>query len=263
MEWILAKEVFVKKRKAASLVVVVVALTGLGVCLLSGGCGKQEAAAPVQTPPAKQAKPQPAKAPKPQPQGDGKLVVKGLARDLYDVFELKTNKKVHFGRTNGEVELPAGAYRVALNNSSCTVTVAPDQTAELQAGSVVVLGMGQDMYEVHGGAPSRKLSFTETNGVVELLPGDYKVGLHRVFQPIVVHPGKKTEVKAGTLLVKGPPKILYSVFDPTGKTKLDFRFTNGPIELLPRRYLVRVAGGEHAVDVLAGKQTVIEAKKPE
>ena len=78
-----------------------------------------------------------------------------------------------------------------------------------------MLGIGQDLYEVHGGAPSRKLSFTKTNGVVELLPGDYKVGLHRVFQPIVVRPGKQTEVKAGTLLVKGPPKILYSVFDPT------------------------------------------------
>jgi len=253
----------VRKHKAAAPIVVLVVLAVVIVCLLRGGCVKQEATAPVETRLATEAKPQPAKAPVPVPKGDGKLLVKGLARDLYEVFDLKTNKKVHFGSTNGVAELPAGVYRVALNNSSCTVTVASDQTAELQAGSVVVSGIGQDLYEVYGVGANKKLAFVSTNGVVELLPGDYRVGLHHALQAVHVNPGKQTVVQAGTLLVKGAPKTLYSVFDPSGKTKFDFRFTNARMELLPRRYLVRVAGAEHTVDILPGQQVVIEAKTPE
>lgn len=191
------------------------------------------------------------------PQGEGSLVVKGTGEDLYEVHDATGEKKLNFARTNEEMKLPAGTYVVSLHSVPHKIEVTTGGRTVIQAGALVVSGTGNDLYEVYDSEGKRKLSFTKTNSVTELLPGTYVLSLQRVQRKLEIQPGKKTVIESGALAVEGNTEGLYYVYDETGKNRLDFRGTNRAIELLPGKYVVTINGREFPVEVKPNQETIV------
>jgi hypothetical protein len=185
------------------------------------------------------------------------VVVSGTGHDLYYVFDAKGEQKINFTGTNKEIALPPGTYTVSLHNIRKTVDAAAGQKVVLKSGTLVVTGIGQDLYSVYDSTGEEKLDFKKTNSEIELFPGTYVVSLCGTQQTVKVQAGTKEIVEAGVLEVLGEGNDLFYVYDATGENKLDFRGVNGKIELLPGQYVVVVKDNKFTAQVEANKKVTI------
>jgi hypothetical protein len=189
----------------------------------------------------------------------GSLVVSGLGQYYYSVFDSAGTRKLVDAKTNGEVELPPGSYRVSLNNSSQVTNIQAGRKTVVPAGSVLISGTGQYYYSVLDAAGTRKLADAKTNGEIELLPGTYRVSLNNSSQETSIQAGRKTVVPAGRVTVSGTGQYYYSVLDAAGTKKLADTKTNGEIELLPGSYRVSLNNSSQETSIQAGRKTVVPA----
>jgi hypothetical protein len=185
------------------------------------------------------------------------VVVLGTGQDLYYVFDAKGEQKIDFTGTNKEIVLPPGTYTVSLHNIRQTVDAVAGQKVALESGTLVVTGIGQDLYSVYDSTGKEKLDFKKTNREIELFPGTYQVSLNNIQQIVGVQAGSKEIVEAGVLDVLGEGNDLFYVYDATGEKKLDFRSVNGKIELLPGQYIVVVKDNKYTAQVEANKKVTI------
>jgi outer membrane protein assembly factor BamB len=185
------------------------------------------------------------------------VVVAGTGNDLYYVFDATGEQKIDFTSTNEEIQLPPGTYTVSLQGIRQTVEAAAGQKVVLESGTLVLTGIGQDLYSVYDATGKEKLNFKTINGEIELFPGTYIVSLNGVRQTVKVQAGSKEIVEAGVLEVLGEENDLFYLYDATGKKKLDFRSVNGKIELLPRQYTVVVKDNKFTAQVEANKTVTI------
>ena len=75
--------------------------------------------------------------------GSGRVA--GSGKDRYFVRDASGNGVTNAG-TNSAVDLPAGSYIVELNNTARPVTVREGQQSTVTAGTVMVVGTGNDRY---------------------------------------------------------------------------------------------------------------------
>jgi len=125
----------------------------------------------------------------------GVLLVKGLGKDLYDVFDKTGQDKLHFTRTNQPTELFEGEYVVKMNNASTPASVRAGEETVVEAGSVLVEGDGKTLYEVYDQDSTHKLNFTATGRVMEMLPGSYTIVCAGKQYPAEVKAGQQTTIK--------------------------------------------------------------------
>ena len=237
-----------QKRSVVFAVVLLVILVLVAAAIAAKSCGPP---APIPT-----ASP-PGPTDSQKSEAEGTLVVTGTGDDLYYVFDSTGTQKAGFAKTNSEMTLPAGTHLVTLNGSRQPVTVQPNATTTVAAGSVLVSGAGQDLYHVFGADGQDKLGFTATGKAFELLPGEYVVRLNGTREKLSVEAGAQTVAHAGRIVVQGDGEPLYHVYDSTGNVKLQFTSTGKEIELLPGAYLVVIGEERWPATVIAGQKTVV------
>lgn len=128
-----------------------------------------------------------------------------------------------------------------------------------EIGSLIVTASGNDAYTVFDRDTDERVESARTNTAIALEPGYYRVELGGSFQVIRVRPGQRTTIGAGSVVVTGLGKGLYSVFDATGEHKVDFTRTNRAIDVLEGPYIVELAGTRRVVSIAAGEITSIAA----
>ena len=124
----------------------------------------------------------------------GTLVVAGSGKDLYEVYDETGSHKLNFKYTNREMEFFDGAYVLRLNNSTSNASVHAGDKTIVEAGTVIVPGDGQDLYEVYDEPGTNKLSFTATGKALELFPGTYTVVCKQKKHTVVVKAKQETAV---------------------------------------------------------------------
>jgi hypothetical protein len=166
------------------------------------------------------------------------IVVAGTGQDLYYVFDASDQQQLATAFTNKPIELFPGNYTVVVNGVRQPVIVDAKRQTIVDAGRVVVAGIGQDLYYVFDAAGGKQLATAFTNRAIELLPGSYTVVLNNVRQKTTVAAKRQTTVDAGRIVVPGTGSDLYYVHDSTGEKQLATAFTNREIELFPGSYVV-------------------------
>lgn len=137
---------------------------------------------------------------------------------------------------------------------------APTDTAEVVGtGTVLVVGIGEDLYDVFDATGENKLGFTHTGKELTVPAGKCTVVLNNTRQTVTVEPDQQTVVEAGAIAVSGTGQDLYAVWDAAREHKLSFKYTNGEIEVLEGSYVVVLNGSSAALSVAAGEKTVVEA----
>ncbi len=174
---------------------------------------------------------------------NGSLIVTASGNDAYTVFDRTTGQRVESARTNTAIELAPGFYRVELGGSSQLVRVRPGQRTTIGAGSVVVTGLGKDLYSVFDVTGEDKVDFTRTNRSIDVLEGSYIVELAGTRRVVSVAAGETTSIAAAGVVVTGSSDSLYELYDPTGKNKYEFTRIGQSIEILPGFYSIKV--GSH------------------
>ncbi len=189
----------------------------------------------------------------------GILLVTGSGTDLYEVYQKDGKTRVTFTNTSRAVELPPGNYQVKLGNKSRNVTVVSGEKTEIGTGSILVTGSGKALYAAYEATGQQKLDFTRTNRAIELLSGTYQIELCGTRRVVTVETGRETVVETATVTVSGPGNNLYEVYDATGEKKLEFTYTNKPVELLPGIYKVKKPdGGILEITLKSGDEIIID-----
>ncbi len=189
----------------------------------------------------------------------GSLMVTASGNDIYTVFDATGDQRLESARTNTAVDLLPGFYRVTLGASSQLAKVRPGQQTIIGAGSLVVTGLGKDLYSVFDVTGEKKVDFTRTNRPMDLLEGSYLVELAGTRRITRVTAGETTSIKAASVVVKGSSDSLYELYDPTGENKYEFTRVGRSIEILPGFYSIKV--GSHwirDIDLTDGQQLALE-----
>jgi len=195
----------------------------------------------------------------PEQSGLGLLVVTGEGKDLYSVYNADGSEKVTTAATNTSVELPAGTYRVKLGRVYQHVQVTSGKETKLCSGSVVVQGLGKELYAVFDVTGEQKFDFTRTNKKIEVLSGSYLIEMNGTRRTIVIECEDTTVLQASAVKVVGTSESLYAVYDPTGQHKYQFTRVNKPIEVLPGFYSIQIGDRWiHDVELEEGEVLEIE-----
>jgi len=134
--------------------------------------------------------------------------------------------------------------------STAAETAEPDG----EKGSVLVSGLGVDLFEVFAADGETKVGFTRTNQPLEVPAGSYVVVLNGSRGTASVSSGERTFVSSGAVFVGGTGVNLYEIYGGDGE-KLQFKSTGQMTELLPGTYEVALHGIRQSVEVEAGGQT--------
>ena len=225
------------------------------------------AAAPLQVMPAVTGPGARSTSPVPPPAGDATsqpspgaagVVVKGQGQDLYYVFDATGAKQLAYARTDAPINLFPGNYVLVLHDVRRPIQVAGGRRTSVETVKFSVQGTGADLYYLKDTTGRTQLAYARTSSALEIFPGDYTVVLHDVPLPVSVHAGRDMAVAAGSLVVPGSGSGLYYVRDATGEKQLAHRTTNKEIELLPGSYVIELSGSRRAVQVAAGRKTVVD-----
>ena len=132
------------------------------------------------------------------------------------------------------------------------------KTQEKGEGTVMVKGIGQDLYFVFDKKGEEKIGFKTTGEKLELPAGIYNVGLNGVSCKVTIRPDEEIVLESQTLLVEGEGLALYSIHDSSGKKKLHYRSVGAKVEMFPGSYIVILHGAKKQVDVTADSETVLK-----
>jgi hypothetical protein len=186
------------------------------------------------------------------------IMVAGTGQDLYYVFDAADQKQLASAFTNKPIDLFPGSYTVVVNGVRRPVTVDVKRQTIVDAGRIVVAGIGLDLYYVFDAAGGKQLASAFTNREIELLPGAYTVVLNNVRQKATVAAKRQTAVDAGRIAVPGTGNDLYYVHDATGEKQLASAFTNHEIELFPGAYVVALNQTKRPAQVVAKTRVSID-----
>jgi hypothetical protein len=181
-----------------------------------------------------------------------------MGQDFYTVFDSAGEKQLGYARTKAPIELFPGDYVVDLHGARRTVRISPGRLTSLQSGTITVSGTGADFYEVYDAAGKKQLAYAKTNGLLELFPGEYSLGLHGASVGATVRAGRDTIVAAGRVVVPGSGATFYTVYDAKGDKQLAYAKTNAEIELLPGSYAIELNNIRRVVQVSAGNRAVVD-----
>ena len=154
-------------------------------------------------------------------------------------------------RSQDESEVAAAAGKT--EGSSPASATRPAAT-----GTLKVTGKGTDLIRVFGASADKPLVVASTGGAVTVPAGPCTVELNKIRKKAEVAAGRETVVPAGTLAVTGLKKDLFEIWDQAGKTKLNFKYTGGEMELFEGTYVVRLNNSSQKAVVRNGERTVVE-----
>lgn len=185
-------------------------------------------------------------------QGQGLLSIDGSTSAYYFVLD-DAGRKVKHERLNHPVALDAGSYRVEVNGSVHSVSIASGYLARCSTGTLIASGKTADRYDVAdvAGVP---LASQVLGKSLSLFPGEYIVRVNNTEAPASIRVKELTEIRTGSLLVHGATGDHYYVLDKTNK-QLSFTPLKKIMSFLPGIYQVNVNNTAMKAEVFAGKVT--------
>ncbi len=187
---------------------------------------------------------------------------RGVRFTLYviglDVTKVE-KEELHCLATAGGGSYVSAGSAAELQDALRILTAQAFEATTMEPGILVVTASGNSLYTVYDAAGKERINAARTNNSVKLEPGFYRISLGGSTQLVMIKAGQETRLGAGSIIVSGLGKALFSVFDVTGSEKVDFTRTNHPIDVLEGSYLVELNGTRRVAVVEADKTTTIKA----
>lgn len=185
----------------------------------------------------------------------GTLLASGTTQEYWYLHD-PAGKSLQHERLGKAMSLVPGTFRVKVNNSETAAEVTLNQVTEIRTGTLLVRGATSEYYYATD-TQGRALNHNMLEKPLALLPGTYSVKLNNAATRADIAAGQVTELKTGTLLVKGLTEEYYYVIDSTG-TALNHQGINKPLSFLPGSYRVRVNQSEKPVEVAAAQTAELQ-----
>lgn len=182
--------------------------------------------------------------------GKGVLQVDGVAGGFFYVTD-EAGKSVTNGSIGRSVQLEPGRYQIQVNGTRHTTAVKKSNLTRCATGTLLVSGTTGDFYYVRDLA-GKSLSNSSVGRQLALLPGAYVVIVNATQAKADIVAGQVTDLKSGTLTIRGQTGAFYYVRDTDGKSLVNGSL-NGSLALFPGSYRVLVNGSVKAIDVAAGQ----------
>jgi 6,7-dimethyl-8-ribityllumazine synthase len=186
------------------------------------------------------------------PAGQGAVEVLSSTEEYFYVFD-RSGKQTVSGATNRAVAVKPGSYNVKINNSVHALAVEAGTLAKCSAGNLLVSGNTDEYYYVFDGS-NTQLASQKLGKALAFFPGAYSVRVNNSAAPAGLTSGSTTEVKAGTLDVRGATDEYYYVFDTSG-TQLSSAKLSRALSLFAGNFTVKVNNSSAPVKIAFGEAT--------
>jgi len=127
----------------------------------------------------------------------GTILVKGLTEEYYYVLDT-LGTQLNYQGLNKPLAFFPGNYRIKVNNSIISGSVAQSQLSEFETGSLVVNGNGSGYYYVFDANATQlnynALNYNALNKPLSFFPAEYSVRLGDQTQKALVKAGQQTPV---------------------------------------------------------------------
>ncbi len=180
----------------------------------------------------------------------GTLMVSGTTSDYYYVMD-SNNQQLHSDSLGKAASFFPSTLRVKVNNTEVPAEVKLNQVTEIKAGTLIVRGSTNEYYYVFD-ALGKQLSSNSLEKPLAFVPGSYTVKVNNTETKAAITGGQVTELKTGTILVKGSTDEYYYVFDSLGK-QLNSQSLNKGLAFYPGTLRIRVNNTDMAAEVVAGE----------
>jgi hypothetical protein len=184
--------------------------------------------------------------------GQGAIQVEGSTSAYFYILD-ETGKQVGYQSLNQTLAVAPGRYSIKVNNSLYPVTIEAGILAKCSTGTLMVSGNTSEYYYVMD-STNNQLGYENLGKSMSFFPGTFKVKVNNTETPAVVKLKQLTEMRTGTLIVRGNTNEYYYVLDDTNK-QLNYNSLEKPLAFLPGTYLLKVNHTSMKADVIAGKAT--------
>lgn len=182
----------------------------------------------------------------------GLLQVEGSTTASYYILD-EEGKQIGSESLNRAVALDAGRYTIRVNNSNHLVQVRAGERAKCSTGTLNVTGNTTDYYYVMD-STSQQLGYETLSRAMSFFPGVFKIRVNNTELNAEVKLGELTEIRTGSIVVKGTTNESYYVVDE-GNKQLNSNVLGNPLAFLPGTYEVKLNNTSMKANVRAGKVT--------
>lgn len=187
--------------------------------------------------------------------GQGVLQVDGSTTAYFYVLD-ESGKQLAYQSLNQSLPLDPGPYRVKVNNVVHRVQIVAGMLAKCSTGTLMVSGNTSEYYTVMDSA-DQQLNYEVLGKPLSFFPGTFRVKVNNTEAQAEVRLKELTEIRTGTIVVRGTTGEYYLVLDDANK-QLNYNTLEKPLAFLPGTYLLKVNNTSREADVIAGKVTEIQ-----
>ena len=184
--------------------------------------------------------------------GQGYLQVEGSTSAYYYVLDA-AGQQVTYQSLNKGVALNPGHYRIVVNNSAHSIEVLEGKLAKCSTGTLILTGNTSEYYYVID-STNQQLGYEALSRSMSFFPGKFKVRVNNTELITEVKLKELTEIRTGTILVRGMTNEYYYVVDKANN-QLNYNSLEKPLAFLSGSYEVKVNNTSRKAEVLAGRVT--------
>lgn len=185
-------------------------------------------------------------------EGKGMILVEGSTNAYFYVLT-ESGEQLTYQSLNKEVAVEPGKYQIKVNNSIHPVEIRAGEMAKCSTGTLMVSGNTPEYYYVTDSL-GNQLAYETLGKATTWFPGSYTIRVNNTEVSAKIRLKELTEVRTGTVLVKGTTNEYYYVLDH-GNKQLNYNALEKPLAFLPGTYDVKVNNTSMKADVAAGKVT--------
>jgi len=187
--------------------------------------------------------------------GQGALQVEGTTSIYFYVLD-PAGKSVNHQTLGKALALGPGKYQLKVNNSAHSFTVDQGKLTKCSTGTLLMSGTTSEYWYVQD-TTGKSLQHDTLGKAISLMPGTFRVKVNNTELPAEVKLGQTTEIRTGTLVVRGGTNEYYYAADTLGK-QLNHNTLEKPLAFLPGSYAVKVNNTETKADIVAGQVTELK-----
>lgn len=184
--------------------------------------------------------------------GQGAIQVQGSTSGYFYVLN-DAGDQLGYQSFNHSVPVVAGEYEVVVNQSRHVVLVRDGELTKCSTGTLMVTGSTDEYFHV-ADTSGQAIASGRLGQSLSLFPGEYTTMVNQTEVKTMVKPRELTEVKTGTLLVRGSTPEYYYVLDQSAR-QLNNTLLGRPLAFLPGTYPVKVNKTTINADILPGQVT--------
>jgi hypothetical protein len=167
----------------------------------------------------------------------GTLMVAGNTSEYYYVTD-SLNTQLGYETLGKSMSFFPGTFKVKVNNTEVPVMIKLKELSEVRTGTLLVHGSTNEYYYVLDDM-NKQLNYNSLEKPLAFLPGTYDLKVNNTTMKADVIAGKATEVRTGTILVKGLTDEYYYVTDALGNA-LNYQMLNKSLSFFPGSFHIKV-----------------------